>query len=114
MKTLLASMLLSSPLLAQDPLHGTDRLEEKADFASEMVAGIDRFLLSELEASVDRRARLWKCETASIEAYEESVAPNRARFRKYIGVVDERTAFDALEYVATTAQPALAGRRRLI
>ena len=108
--TVLIPALLSAPLSAQDPLPGTDRLVGDADFASEMVAGIDRFLLRELAASVDRRARFWKRDTGSPEAYAKSVSPNRERFRKYIGAVDTRAAFDALEYVATTARPARVGR----
>lgn len=104
MKKILILTLLAAPLAAQEPLPGTERLEGDADFASEMVAGIDRFLLAELEASIDRRASLWKRDTESPEAYERSVTPNRERFRRYIGAVDARTPFEGLELVGTTAK----------
>src|SRR5207253_1835587 len=44
---------------------------------------------------------------SSAEAYTQSVQPNRERLKKLLGVVDARVPFTALEYVATTGQPAL-------
>ena len=44
---------------AGDPLPGTKPLEGDGDFASEMVAGIDRFLLAEIEKA--RAARPATC-----------------------------------------------------
>jgi hypothetical protein len=75
-----------------------------------MLAGIDRFLLREIEASVERRQRHWKRGYSSLQAYRESVAPNRARLRKIIGVVDQRVRADALFFDATTETPALVAK----
>jgi putative membrane-bound dehydrogenase-like protein len=91
-------------------LPGTKPLEAQGDLAEQMVAGIDRFLLREIEQSVARRAALWNRDTASREAYEKSVAANRERFRRYIGAADERVKPSQMEYVATSDQPALVGR----
>jgi len=55
-----------------------------------MVAGIDRFLMREIEQSVEARPKLWQRDFSSPEAYEMSVQPNRERFRKYIGATDPR------------------------
>ncbi len=91
-------------------LPGTKPLEMQGDLAEQMVAGIDKFLLREIDASVEKRAQYWKRDTSSREAYEKSVAPNRERLRRIIGAVDERVKPPVLEYVATTDQPALVGR----
>jgi dienelactone hydrolase len=95
---------------AVEPLTGTKPLAQQGDLASQMVAGIDHFLLDELAASVERRARHWKRDPSSAEKYNASVGPNRARLARIIGAVGPRLPLAALEYVATTAQPALVGR----
>jgi dienelactone hydrolase len=89
---------------------GTKPLDLKGDLASEMVAGIDRFLLREIDASVQRRPGLWKRDTSSPEHYYASVAMNRASLRVIMGARDAREKVHALELVATTDQPALVGR----
>ncbi len=86
-----------------DPLPGTERLTMEGDIAAQMVAGIDKFLLREIELSVGRREKFWKRNFSSPEAYNKSIEPNRQRLKKILGVVDERVAFDAPELVATTA-----------
>jgi putative membrane-bound dehydrogenase-like protein len=73
-----------------DTLPGTVALDKQGDLAAEMVAGIDRFLLREIDASVDKRAALWKRDLTSKEAYEKSIAGNRERLKKILGIVDER------------------------
>lgn len=107
---LLAAAILLFPrsALAQE-LPGTKELTTNADLATEMVAGIDRFLDRELERSVRRRARYWHPDFSSPEAYSRSVAANRDRFRQIIGVVDQRPARIELELVATVAQSAVVG-----
>ena len=86
--------------------HSRGRFPE-GDLAAQMVAGIDRFLTRETEASLGRRTRTWKRDFSSPEAYARSVEPNRQRLRRIIGVVDPREAFADLELIATLSQPAL-------
>lgn len=88
-------------------LPGTKPLTLKGDLAMQMVEGIDRFVMRETEASIGRRESHWNRDFSSKEAYIQSVAPNRERFRKITGIVDERVQFDAPFLEATTAQPAL-------
>jgi len=98
----------ASPALSQQaaPLAGTQPLTLQGDLSAQMVAGIDAFLLSETEKAVAARTNFWKRDASSREAYEKSVAPNRERFREYIGAVDKRLPITALEYVSSTASPA--------
>jgi dienelactone hydrolase len=97
-------------LVSADPLPGTQPLEMHGDLADQMVAGIDRFLLGEIAESIGKRPRHWKRDVSSAKKYNESVAPNRARLAKIIGAADPREKVTALEFIATTAEPALVGR----
>ena len=92
------------------PLPGTDPLIMEGDIASQLVAGVDKFLLRELDASVERRMKYWNRDFSSAESYNASVKHNRERLAHILGVRDERVPFDGLEKVGTTEQPALVGR----
>ena len=72
-----------------------------------MVAGIDKFLMRELAASVEKRKQYWKPDFSSPEAYAKSVQPNRERLKKILGVVDARVPYKDLEYVSGPETPAL-------
>ena len=81
-----------SLVLAQTTLPGTTPLTAEGDLAEQMVEGIKRYLLRETDASIEKRARLWKRNYGSLERYDQSVAANRERFAKIIGAVDGRVA----------------------
>jgi dienelactone hydrolase len=90
-----------------DPLPGAKPLEMHGDLSAQMVAGIDRFLEAETKASVATRAQYWKRDVSSPEAYPRSIETNRVRLRHILGLEERRTAFQAIEFVSSTAQPAL-------
>ncbi len=98
-------LLTVSPLCAE-PLPGTQALTADGDLAAQMVAGIDKYLMRELAASVEKRKQYWKPDFSSPEAYAKSVQPNREHLKKILGVVDQRVPVE-MQYVATTDQPAL-------
>ena len=104
----IAAVLLAS-IASADPLPGTRPLTTEGDIALRMVDGIDRMLLRETEASIAQRSAKWNRDLSSPHRYEESVAPNRARLAKILGVVDARENFDAPELLATVRQSALIG-----
>jgi hypothetical protein len=97
--------LIPSALAA--PLPGTQPLDDKADLAAKMVAGIDAYLTRELAASPEKRKAHWKPDYSSPEAYARSVEPNRQRLKKILGMVDEREKFDDVEYVGGPKTPSL-------
>src|SRR5262245_9523252 len=79
---LLALVALVAPLHgATDAtlLPGCKPLTLEGDLSAQMVAGIDRFLMREIERSVQERRKLWQRDFSSVEAYEKSVQPNRER-----------------------------------
>jgi dienelactone hydrolase len=96
-------------LRAEEPvvLPGTKPLTATGDLSAQMRAGIDRFVRRETERTVKERGRFWQRDLTSREAYERSVAPNRTRLRRLIGVVDVRQPITALEFIASTSAPAL-------
>jgi dienelactone hydrolase len=78
------------------PLPGTKRLTMRGDIASELVAGVDRFLLKQIEESKAKRARYWKRDFSSHAAYSASVEPNRKRLAHILGVRDPRLPTDKI------------------
>ncbi len=101
------STLLGSVVHAEEPLPGTQPLTLSGDLSAQMVEGIDKFLLREIDRSTEQRAKLWQRDFTSRDAYTKSIQPNRERFRKMIGAVDERLPVTALEYVGSTDEPSL-------
>jgi dienelactone hydrolase len=96
----------SAVSIAAEPLPGTKPLTEEGDLATKMVAGMHKYLDRETAASVENRKQFWKVDTSSGEKYAKSIEPNRARLRKYLGVVDDRLP-PKLEYVGGPDRPAL-------
>lgn len=92
------------------PLPGTERLTLDGDPALVMIAGVDRFLLRELDASIAARPAKWKRDSSSAASYEQSVEPNRQHLSQIIGLRDPRIEFADLELVATPAQSSLVGK----
>ncbi|HOX03833.1 MAG TPA: dienelactone hydrolase family protein [Candidatus Paceibacterota bacterium] len=91
---------------AHDLPPGTSPLTLEGDLSAQMVEGIDRFLQDETERAVLNRAAWWRRDLSSIAAYENSVRPNRERFRRMIGAVDPRLPVAVLEFVSDTRHPA--------
>ena len=107
--------LIFAGLLSLQTAHAQPALETKpltveGDIASHLVAGVDRFLLRELSASIARREQHWSRDFTSHAAYARSVEPNRKRLANIIGLRDERVAFDGLTLASTTAGSALVGQ----
>jgi dienelactone hydrolase len=98
------------PIKNGEPLPGTKPLTMEGDIAAQLVEGVDKFLLREIDKSTERRAKYWKRDFSSAEAYEKSIEPNRKRLAHILGVRDARVPFDAPELVATPSQPALVGK----
>jgi len=106
----MVSALVSLSSGAEEALPGTQPLTMEGDIASQMVSGVDKFLLREVDASVARRAKHWNRDFSSAESYTNSIESNRKRLAHILGVRDERIPFDGPELVGTTEQPALVGR----
>lgn len=71
-------------------LPGTEAFTMEGDIAAAMVAGIHGYLKQRTDASVTTRQQQWHQDFSSSKAYELSVAPNRERFAKVIGLIDRR------------------------
>jgi hypothetical protein len=105
-KKMLLVAALGLPLAAQTPLPGTAALTGQADFAAQMVDGINDYLVRASTASPGARAALWKRDYTSAGNYERSIAPNRERLKKIIGAVDPRVPVVSMELAGTLSTPA--------
>ena len=92
------------------PLAGTQSLTVGGDIASQLVTGVDKFLLREIDRSVEGRARFWHRDFSSLEAYSLSIETNRQRLTHILGARDARVSPPEMELLATLDQPALVGQ----
>lgn len=92
---------------AVQALPGTRPLTRDGDLAAQMVAGIDRYLQRELQASVAQRAARWTLDLSSPEAAEKSLEPHRSRLRRLLGVVDPRVSSPDLELIGVPGRGSL-------
>ncbi|MFT5325896.1 MAG: cephalosporin-C deacetylase-like acetyl esterase, partial [Planctomycetaceae bacterium] len=100
----------SASTAAEKTLPNTQPLTITQPLDEFMIDGLDRFCLRELAASPARREKMWNRDFSSTEAYEKSIAPNRERFREYIGAVDQRLTNapglnDSFEFLQTFSHP---------
>ncbi|MGB9594712.1 MAG: alpha/beta hydrolase family protein [Candidatus Poribacteria bacterium] len=107
--TAIISALISTISITDNkPLENTQPLTVQGDLAELMVAGIDKFLMRQIEEVKNQRKSRWNRDFSSPENYIKSVEPNRQRLKKIIGVVDPREK-PVMQLLATTSQPALIG-----
>src|SRR5262249_43134898 len=93
-----------------DTLDGTKALTMTGDIASELVDGVDRFLLREIEAAEKDRENFFKRDYSSYTRYALSLEPNRKRLAHILGVRDPRASFKAPELAGTLDEPAVVGK----
>lgn len=91
----LALLLLAAASHAEEPqfgdvLEGTDKLTMEGDISMQLVEGVDRFLLQQLGESSKLRDKNWTVDYSSIDAYNKSLEPKRARLAKMIGADEKR------------------------
>src|SRR4051794_22860173 len=71
--------------VAEPVLTGTAPLSESGDLATQMVDGINEYVLHTTAESISNRAALWKRNYDSVENYQASMAENREHLKKIIG-----------------------------
>lgn len=80
------------------------------DLASNLVAGVDRYLDRQTELSIGRRANYWHRDVSSVENYNRSVEPNRRRLAHILGVRDARPGMPEMEQCGPAGTSAMLGR----
>lgn len=71
-------------------LPGTAPLAWEDALDLRMMDGLHRFVDRKIAQSTAGRARFWRRDASSAEAYARSVDPNRDRLKKILGLVDQR------------------------
>jgi len=85
----------------------TTPLTATSDLASDMLDGIDRFLLRQIEAAANSRDQRWELDLASEDALQRSLLPHREQLATAIGLRDERLAFAAPELLVQAGRSAV-------
>lgn len=67
-------------------------LKETGDLSALMVAGIDRFLMREIDRIAEGRRNVWRRDFTSPEAFNNSIAAQRELLANRLGVVEERVS----------------------
>ncbi len=98
-------LALAGLVNAQTILPDALPLTLEGDIAAQLVDGVDRFLLREIEQSIPARAKHWQRDLSVAAAYDASVKKNRDRLSQIIGLRDTRIASDSLEFVSSTLIP---------
>jgi len=98
-----------------EQLPGTDPFAAGADIsadalASQLVDGVDRFLLQEIESMRKERREAWLAEHATPQQAQVADAARRARLAHMLGLRDPRPAFEAPQLLATPERSAVVGR----
>lgn len=102
---------LYASMAAAPALPETEPLTMTGDLGLQMVAGIDAYLTRATAEAAAQRAQYWHRDVSSRAGYEASVAPNRDRLRRILGLADQRVPVE-MQLDATTDQPALVGTCR--
>ncbi len=105
-------MLSSFCIVSGQKVAGTKLLTMEGDLAKQMVEGIHTFLDKKTEESIKNRNRYWQRDFSSTENYVESVNKNREDLAKCIGAVDPVVPDNVMEFIGTSAQPALVGESK--
>ena len=71
-------------------LPGTERLGAQGDIASELVSGVDRFLLKQIESSIQTRESSWPKPSPTGGSYLQGIEKLRAQYAQSIGLIDPR------------------------
>ena len=109
--TTIACFLTSFPaLVSGQRLPETKDLTLEGDLSSQLVSGVDVFLLRQLEESITQREMHWDRDFSSVQAYSHSIDKNRQRLAHLAGVRDLRIDFEDLEVIGFTSSSALVGK----
>lgn len=92
--------------LEEDLLPGTKPLTWSVPLDARMRAGAHQFIERKIDESLRDRGRYWNRDLSSPTAYEGSIEANRQRFKRIIGVVDDRAPV-SMERFGDDANPAL-------
>jgi len=107
MKFLIPLVFASLALSAEPPtLPNSQPLTVTGELSAQMHQAALREMDKTIADSVSTRARFWKRDLSSYEAYLRSIAPNREHFRKMIGLVDPRVPA-GMERFGDDRKPAL-------
>lgn len=104
-------VLIALSAAAQDSLPGTAKLEWlEQDLSERLMDGAHAFVERKIAEAKPKREAFWHYDLASPEAYSRILEPNRATFRRMIGVADPRISPVTMEKFGEGDVPGLAAQ----
>ena len=100
------TVVFAAPQQLQQPEHTTP-LTLEGDLASQMIDGLDRFLLGQITADAAFRPQRFLMDTSSPEAWLKSIDPHRAQLIRCLGLRDQRLPYTAPDLLAAPGTPAV-------
>ena len=107
MRPVFFAALLCITLQVPAALPGTKPLTREGDLSAQMVAGIDRFLMREIDKAAKIQPTLIFQKMAGSATLEDFKVAQRQRLRRAIGAVDPLLPIKGLEYISRTDQSSL-------
>ena len=92
----------------ENALAGTEPITWDGPLDVRMRTGVSRYIERKTEDSLKSRSKYWSRDCTSRKTYEISVKDNRNRFRRLVGVVDERVPMRMEKYGDETCPALLA------
>ena len=86
---------------------GTKALSPEEDRSIKILDGAHALIEQKISEASSSRAKHWRRDVSSKEAYERSVDPNRQRFMEIIGVVDKSQPLQSFKQVLQERYPAV-------
>ncbi|MEY3226085.1 MAG: hypothetical protein RLZZ536_704, partial [Planctomycetota bacterium] len=83
---------------------GTAPLTVEGDLASQMIDGLDRFLLGQIAAEAASRPERLALDLTTAETLQKSLEPQRQRLAKILGTTDPRLPFTAPELISAAGE----------
>jgi dienelactone hydrolase len=102
-----AALLCGTAFGIADEVPGSKPLQLQGNIAAQMVAGIDAYLMREIEAASKSGEQSWKVDSSTLDAYSRSVEPNRSRLERLLGVVDQRISPVSMDFVGEGSKSAI-------
>ncbi|NOX98542.1 MAG: hypothetical protein GXP30_02230 [Verrucomicrobia bacterium] len=82
-------------------------LETGGELSDRLMDGAHVFVDRQMAEAKGKRAKFWNYDFSSPQAYQKSIAANRERFKKMIGLVDQRVTPVTMERFGDDENPAL-------
>ncbi|MEC9092448.1 MAG: dienelactone hydrolase family protein, partial [Planctomycetota bacterium] len=95
---------------SQEFLGNPDPLKQNGDIASQLVSGVDRFLIQEIQKANSNRVSKWQNQFNAAKNPAQFFQNKQRELRHLLGIRDARIDFESPELISSLSRPSLLGR----